>query len=467
MSTVYAPRVTDVSPPHHGFACLAKVASSSHVLSPSVLYSTRLASTVRIVEHHDVIVIGSGLRRQRRGAAPRREGLPRRSCSRRAGASTPPTSRRPTGTCAAGCGCPSSGLRGIFQMSFFEHVTILHGRRRRRRLARLRQHAADAQGRLLRARRRGRGLADWKRELAPHYATARRMLGATPNPRRRRAAIACCAEIARDIGRAEHHHPTDVAVYFGEPGETVPDPYFGGEGPERTGCIHCGACMTGCRVGAKNTLDKNYLYLAEKRGATVRAETEVTAVRARARRRLRVETRPSFRGAGGAREALSADNVIFAGGVLGTVPLLLAHAGGSPTGCRGSRRASATSCAPTPRRSSASSRPSDGRLLEGHRHHVDPPHRRALPHRAGPLRRRLRLLPPAGAAARARRQRRRRASPARPGSFLRHPRALDARARRARLRAQAARSCSTCARSRARSRSGAGAAAGPRSARAS
>src|SRR5438876_518452 len=82
----------------------------------------------------------------------------------------------------------------------------------------------------------------------------------------------------KEVGREEHFHMADVAVYFGEPGKTVKDPYFGGEGPERAGCIFCGACMTGCRHGAKNTLDLNYLFLAEKHGARLLPETEVTAV---------------------------------------------------------------------------------------------------------------------------------------------------------------------------------------------
>ncbi|HXU68597.1 MAG TPA: GMC family oxidoreductase [Polyangia bacterium] len=216
---------------------------------------------------------------------------------------------------------PEIGLHGFFQMSFFEHVTILHG-------------VGVGGGSLVYANTlpipkddffrapSWAHLADWQRELEPHYATARRMLGANPNPVQTRG-DQVLAEIARDIGRAGHHHPTDVAVYFGTPGVTVPDPYFGGAGPERTGCIHCGACMTGCRFGAKNTLDKNYLWLAERRGATVRAETEVTAVRPRPGGGYVVETRPSLRGSGRGKEALSADKVIFAGGVLGTIPLLL------------------------------------------------------------------------------------------------------------------------------------------------
>ena len=129
-------------------------------------------------------------------------------------------------------------------------------------------------------------------------------------------------EIAKDMGREEHCHPTEVAVYFGEPNKNVPDPYFDGEGPDRVGCTFCGACMTGCRVGAKNTLVKNYLYLAEKNGAEVRPETEVTAIRPNDDgRSYRVETKPTFgKGPG---DTVSADRVILSGGVMGTMPLLL------------------------------------------------------------------------------------------------------------------------------------------------
>ena len=124
------------------------------------------------------------------------------------------------------------------------------------------------------------------------------------------------------MGRKEHFGPTDVAVYFGEPGKRVPDPYFDGKGPERTGCTFCGACMTGCRVGAKNTLDQNYLYLAERLGAEILAETEATAVRPREGGGYDVEVAKGL-GTFKQHETLSADRVIFAGGVLGTVDLLL------------------------------------------------------------------------------------------------------------------------------------------------
>ncbi len=120
-------------------------------------------------------------------------------------------------------------------------------------------------------------LADWKTLLAPHYDTARRMLGVTPNPRVWPADI-LLREIAEELGTADTWQPTPVGTFFGTPddeGDEVPDPYFGGEGPARAGCIHCGGCMVGCRYNAKNTLVKNYLYLAEKWGAEVEAEAEV------------------------------------------------------------------------------------------------------------------------------------------------------------------------------------------------
>lgn len=227
---------------------------------------------------------------------------------------------------------PDLGLRGIFQMSFFQHVTVMHG-------------VGVGGGSLVYANTlptpkdgffaspSWSHLADWKRELTPHYATARHMLGAARNPHLT-PGDRVLQEIAHEMGRTEHWHPTDVAVYFGKPGVEVPDPYFGGEGPSRVGCTYCGACMTGCRVGAKNTLDKNYLYLAERRGLTLLAETEVTAVRPRADAGggYRVETRASL--GGGRRATFSADRVVLSGGVLGTVPLLLAMKG-DPRGLPG------------------------------------------------------------------------------------------------------------------------------------
>ena len=214
---------------------------------------------------------------------------------------------------------PAMGLKGIFQMSFMKHMTVLHG-------------VGVGGGSLVYANTlptpksaffqsgSWSALADWETELAPHYATAKRMLGATPNPLVTKG-DRVMREIAQDIGREEHLHPTEVAVYFGEANKGVPDPYFEGEGPDRVGCTFCGACMTGCRVGAKNTLVKNYLYLAEKNGAEVLPETEATGIQPQDSGGYRVETRPTF-GKGDAK-AFTANRVILAGGVMGTMPLLL------------------------------------------------------------------------------------------------------------------------------------------------
>lgn len=120
--------------------------------------------------------------------------------------------------------------------------------------------------------------ADWKVVLAPHYETARRMLGVATNPREW-AADGVLREIAAELGQAGTFRPAETGIFFGPPGQTVPDPYFGGAGPARAGCTHCGGCMVGCRYNAKNTLLKNYLYFAERQGAEVRAEAEARDIR--------------------------------------------------------------------------------------------------------------------------------------------------------------------------------------------
>ena len=122
------------------------------------------------------------------------------------------------------------------------------------------------------------GITDWAAELAPHYAQASRMLGVTEQPTMTPSDVVI-KEVADEMGVGSTFRRTPVGVFFGEPGVRVPDPYFGGAGPARTGCTECGDCMIGCRVGAKNRLDVNYLYLAERAGAAVHPETTVTAVR--------------------------------------------------------------------------------------------------------------------------------------------------------------------------------------------
>ncbi len=121
-------------------------------------------------------------------------------------------------------------------------------------------------------------MADWEGELAPHYEEAQRMLGVVENPHED-PADQLLRELGEELGVGETYKRTPVGIYFGQAGKTVADPFFGGEGPERTGCKLCARCMVGCVHGAKNTLVKNYLYFAEKRGARVMPERTVVDVR--------------------------------------------------------------------------------------------------------------------------------------------------------------------------------------------
>ncbi len=170
-------------------------------------------------------------------------------------------------------------------------------------------------------------LADWEAELMPHYHTANRMLGTATNPRLWPADHTLLS-IAEDLGQADTFETTGVGIYFGEPGVTTRDPYFEGQGPTRTGCIHCGGCMVGCRHNAKNTLDKNYLFLAEKYGAQVLPERQAQVVRPLygaqtdgARYEVAFEKVTDI--GRKRRGTVRARHVIVAAGVLGTVELLL------------------------------------------------------------------------------------------------------------------------------------------------
>jgi cholesterol oxidase len=163
-------------------------------------------------------------------------------------------------------------------------------------------------------------ITDWKAELAPYYDQAERMLGVTNNTTMTPSDVEMKA-VAEDMGVGHTFALTPVGVFFGPAGQTVPDPYFGGAGPERTGCIQCGECMIGCRHNAKNRLDLTYLHLAETLGAVIHPETTVTAVRPRPGGGYLVETRHTTRRSRHA--TYPAAQVVFAAGTLGTQRLLL------------------------------------------------------------------------------------------------------------------------------------------------
>ena len=223
---------------------------------------------------------------------------------------------------------PALGLYGILQMTLLKDVFVLHG-------------AGVGGGSLVYGNTLLQPDArvfldpswagqDWATLLAPHYATARRMLGVVTAPELY-PADRLLRELATEAGHGASFRSTEVGVYFGEPGKPAPDPYFDGKGPERAGCTHCGACMVGCRVGAKNTLDKNYLYFAEKNGAEVLPEHQVV--------RLALESEGGYsltlkRSTGWAhpRRTIRARNVVLSAGAVGTVDLLLRckHSGWLP-----------------------------------------------------------------------------------------------------------------------------------------
>ena len=165
-------------------------------------------------------------------------------------------------------------------------------------------------------------ITDWHAELSPYYDQAKRMLGVTTNPVTT-AADEVLLGVAQDLGVGHTYRPTPVGVFFGNPGVEVEDPYFGGAGPRRAGCLNCGACMTGCRHNAKNTLTKNYLHLAEAAGARVHPMTTVTRISAKQPDAgFEIETVRTGRWVKQARQAFTADQVVLAAGALGTAKLL-------------------------------------------------------------------------------------------------------------------------------------------------
>jgi cholesterol oxidase len=227
---------------------------------------------------------------------------------------------------------PRIGLRGIFRLTMFKDVFIASGNG-------VGGGSLGYANTLYRARpafftdAQWAGLADWDTELASHYDTAERMLGVV-DYEEVGAADALLREYGEEIGVGDTFSGTRVGVYFGEPGKEAADPYFGGEGPARTGCLRCGSCMIGCRHGAKNTLVKNYLWFAERLGAEILPEREARDVRPRSggdgTDGYEIDTVRPGAWLRRKRRTLTAGGVVFAAGALGTNKLLAncKHAGG-------------------------------------------------------------------------------------------------------------------------------------------
>ena len=219
---------------------------------------------------------------------------------------------------------PSLGLQGLFILTFYRHVAIVSG-------------VGVGGGSLVYANTlpipkseffnsgHWNGLENWEENLKPFYDVSLKMLGAERHPYMSKS-DKVMQQLAINIGRPDSFDKTNVAVYFGKPDVTVKDPYFDGKGPDRTGCNLCGGCMIGCRFNAKNTLDKNYLYLAQQLGAEILAEKivyDVQPLNADGSDGYEIKFKDSLSNFFPKKGSVKAKGVIFAGGVLGTVDLLL------------------------------------------------------------------------------------------------------------------------------------------------
>jgi cholesterol oxidase len=218
---------------------------------------------------------------------------------------------------------PAVGCHGIMEFSFLRHLLYLHGSGVGGGSLVYAGVLMEPEQKVFEAPEWSR-LADWRTLLAPFYSEARRMLGVAPNPLLG-PADDVLRRIAVDIAGAETFRPTEVGIYFGEAGETKADPYFGGQGPARSGCTFCGGCMVGCRYNSKNTLVKNYLHFAEAGGVRIQADTKVEAIWPLPEgesdgARYRLDLR-RIRGRGGGH--VRARSVVVSGGTLGTLELLL------------------------------------------------------------------------------------------------------------------------------------------------
>ena len=163
-------------------------------------------------------------------------------------------------------------------------------------------------------------LKDWKTVLSPYYDKAKFMLGVTQNPWTNKEDL-LLKEVAKDMNREDQFSNVDVGVYFGDP-DVEKDPYFNGDGPLRKGCTGCAACMVGCRHGAKNTLVKNYLFFARKKGCEIQSERLVTKVEFVSDEYI-IHTERSTSWLFKDKKIFKSKGVVFSGGVLGSMDLLL------------------------------------------------------------------------------------------------------------------------------------------------
>lgn len=214
---------------------------------------------------------------------------------------------------------PRLGLRGYFAQHVFRHVSILSGIGVGGGSIVWGAVMLEPKESFYEAPALKRLGLDFRAELAPHLATARRMLGVAVNPRRS-LQDDLLQQTANSLDAGHSFGSTPNAVYFGRPGVAAPDPYFGGLGPVRTGCTFCGGCLTGCEYGAKNSLYLNYLYLAERLGTTVLPERKADRIEPLPGGGYRVWLVSPY--SGRPLGPVTATRVVLSAGVVGTLDLL-------------------------------------------------------------------------------------------------------------------------------------------------
>ncbi|PCI48513.1 MAG: glucose-methanol-choline oxidoreductase [Thalassobium sp.] len=216
---------------------------------------------------------------------------------------------------------PALGMKGFFAQEVYQHVAILRGIAVGGGSIVYGAVSLEPKDAFYQDPAWNQLNSNWREELAPHFAAARKMLGITDNPYRgiQDEWLQLAAE---KVGAGDSFGSVPQSIYFGDPAEKEQDPFFDGNGPMRKGCTQCGRCYTGCEFGAKNSLDKNYLYFAEQKGVQVFSEHQVTHISTLADGGYQINLQHSF--THDALKPLRAAKVIVAAGALGTQELLFA-----------------------------------------------------------------------------------------------------------------------------------------------
>ena len=214
---------------------------------------------------------------------------------------------------------PALGWRGYFVQHFFKHISIIGGIGVGGGSIVWGAVMLEPKEAFYKAEALRKLGLDLRSELAPHFVTAKRMLGVTTNPRMTQQ-DAYLEQTSERMGKRSTFGPTPNAIFFGEPGKSMPDPFFGGEGPDRKGCHFCGGCLTGCDTGSKNSLYQNYLYLARRKGVQVIPDSKADRINRLDDGMFQISLVSPMNGK--AIRQITAAKVVVSAGVVGTLELL-------------------------------------------------------------------------------------------------------------------------------------------------